>query len=152
MFLLKYEDAGFLRLKQGDSWIAVQVKQCFPWLKPNEYLGLLNEKQEELAMIEKVEDLDEKSQQALKAYMKHVNFKIEIFQIYRVEEEYELRVWEVETNLGRRKVYTSIKDWPSNTPDGSIKIEDLQGDLYLIRSPRSLDRKSQSSLSNYADF
>ncbi|NRA27111.1 MAG: DUF1854 domain-containing protein [Opitutales bacterium] len=69
----------------------------------------------------------------------------------KIDRDFELRTWRVETNRGPRSFQTMLDSHPRVLPDGTVLIKDLAGDLYQINDPQSLDRRSRHRLSIYID-
>ena len=68
-----------------------------------------------------------------------------------IEDEFELRVWNVETTQGSRKFQTKLDEWPQKLPGGDLLIRDVAGDLYLVVSDKRLDPKSEKLLWAFLD-
>ena len=62
------------------------------------------------------------------------------------------RQWSVETTSGPRSFQTHLDDWPRVLPDGGLLVRDVAGDLYRLRAPHTLDRKTRDLLWAFADL
>ena len=74
-----------------------------------------------------------------------------LHRIDEIERDFELRVWKVDTNRGKRKLQTMLDDFPQIMDDGKVLITDLAGDLYEIRDRSKLDKASQKKLWAFTD-
>ena len=81
---------------------AVRVCRLFPWSKPTEYVSLRDDDEEELGLIRVASDLDPDSGRALELALAEAGFVLEITAIRSIEEEIEIRTFEVETAQGPR--------------------------------------------------
>jgi hypothetical protein len=122
---------------------AVKLRRCFPWTAPNRYISLQTEDNEELALVADPIELDAASRQALSRALADVGFVLQILRIHELEEEFELRCFDVDTPQGRRTFQTALDAWPRETPDGGLLIEDVAGDLFRIDDPDALDPRSR---------
>ena len=142
-------DSEQLTFEQSGKKTQVKIKQCFPWSEPTEFLSLRDEKENEVFLIEKLEDLDVLTRLTIEEYLKAAEFVMKIEKVLHIEEDVELREYTVLTGQGKRVFHTKLEDWPEFLPDGSILIEDLAGDIFKIDDIKLLDPMSQKNLSPY---
>ena len=102
-------------------------------------------------MVERIEDLDNESAQALNLALDEAEFTLEITKIHSIDRRFELRIWKVDTVHGPRTFEIRIDDWPRVLPNGGLSISDLAGDLYTIPDKEKLDKRSRRLLFSYAD-
>lgn len=143
---LRFGDDGRLLLRQGGRWISVKLLACFPWSNPHAYISLRDDENVEHALIRDPSDLAGESREALVRAMAVSGFAFEITRIDAIEKDFELRVWRVQTQQGSRRFATKLEDWPRRLAGGEILIEDLAGDLFVIRDEEKLDRPSRKRL------
>lgn len=130
----------------------IDLSPCFPWSKPSQYLSVRDvEKSEELFLIKSVDELSESAKAAVEMYLLEKGFYFQVNEIKSVEELFELRHWHVMTHQGERLFQTKLMDWPVVLKTGEICVKDLYGDLYVIESPKHLDKKSQKKLWAFID-
>jgi hypothetical protein len=141
-FILTVDQAGRLRFHTENGLVQVRPVCCFPWSSPGAYVSLRDEDDREIALIRDVQSLDADSRSALEQTLAQTSFVFEVNRIDSVEDEVELRVWQVQTNQGARTFQTKLDQWPQAINGDAMVIRDLAGDLYQIR-PRALDPKSQ---------
>ncbi len=142
---------GQLIAKTGSQETAVQVKRCFPWSDATRFLSLRDADDAEVALIGRTDDLDPSSRAALEVALLEAGFVMEIVRLESVEEEVEIRQWQVETRQGSRLFQTRLDDWPRELPGGGVLIRDLAGDLYVVPDPSALDKHSRSLLWAFVD-
>jgi hypothetical protein len=130
---------------------AVRVCRLFPWSGPTEYVSLRDADDEELALVHQPSELDPKSRSALEISLAEAGFVMEIEALLSVEEEIEIRTFEVETRQGPRTFQTERDEWPRQLGNGGLLIRDVAGDLYAVRDPESLDAKSKKLLWVFLD-
>ena len=131
--------------------VAVRLRQCFPWSEPHRHLSLRDDDDEEVALIEDPATLPSESRQALEQALAEAGFVLEVTRVLSIEEEVEIRQWKVETKHGPRSFQTHLDDWPRALPKGGLLIRDVAGDLYLLASPREMDRRSRELLWAFVD-
>ncbi|MBT3583758.1 MAG: DUF1854 domain-containing protein [Halobacteriovoraceae bacterium] len=127
----------------------VSVKPCFPWTQPEHFLSLRDDDDNEVFLIEDLQALDFNAIEAVRHSMRPAQFILEINRINSIEEDVELRIFDVETVQGSRIFHTKLEDWPTLLDDGSILIEDLSGDTFKVEGLQRLDQRSQKILSTY---
>jgi Domain of unknown function (DUF1854) len=145
------------RKADGRLWVTrdgverpVWVQRCFPWSEPGRYLSLRDD-DAEVAFIADPAALDPESRGALEQALDEAGFVLEVTRVAAIEEEVEIRRWEVETEQGPRRFATRLDDWPQALPHGGFLIRDVAGDLYRLRDPARLDRKSRGLLWAFVD-
>ena len=135
----------------ADDWARpVRVHRCFPWSEPGRFLSLRDD-DGEVALVGGLEELDDVSRRVLEAAIAEAGFVLEVTRIVDVDEEVEIRTWEVETRQGPRIFQTRLDDWPTTVPGGGIVIRDVAGDLYHVADPAGMDAKSRKWLWAFVD-
>ena len=130
--------------------VPVRVRQCFPWSEPYRHLSLRDAEEKEVALVQDPESLGEESRAALERALAEAGFVLEVTRVVSIEEEVEIRQWEVETRHGPRSFQTHLDDWPRSLPGGGLLIRDVGGDLYRLMV-EELDRKSRDLLWAFVD-
>jgi len=148
---LRADDDGRLFVVVDDQAVAVRLRQCFPWSEPRSYLSLRDEKEREVALIDDPAALQPESRRAIEHALAAAGFVLEVTRILRVDEEVEIRHWSVETVHGPRSFQTHLDDWPRTLPGGDLLIRDVAGDLYRLRNPKGMDRRSRELLWAFVD-
>ena len=129
----------------------IYLKRCFPWTHPYEFISVRNVDDKEIFFIEDLNELDESDQKLFRDQLKNALFTLDITRINSIDDEVEIRKFDVQTNKGHRVFQTMIDYWPEILSNGEVIINDLSGDLYKIADLRSLDTKSRELIENYLD-
>src|SRR3954469_14781739 len=130
--------------------VAVRVRQCFPWSEPHRHLSLRDAEEKEILLVEDPASLGAASRQALEHALAEAGFVLEVTRVVSIEEEVEIRQWEVETRHGPRSFQTHLDDWPRSLPDNGLLIRDVAGDLYRL-AVSDLDKRSRELLWAFVD-
>ena len=141
---------GQLWARAGGREVRVKVRRCFPWTEPGRFVSLRDADGEEVALVRDAGELDARSRTALEDALAEAGFVLEVTRIHAVEEEIEIRYWQVETRQGPRSFQTRRDDWPRQLSDSSFLIRDVSGDLYHVRDTGALDRESRERMWAYA--
>jgi len=137
---------GRLWAARGGAARPVWVLRCFPWSEPVRFVSLRDDDENEVALVADPAKLDDQSRSALEAELASAGFVFEVTGVLAIEEEVEIRHWRVATRQGERRFQTRLDDWPLELPGGGLLIRDVAGDLYRLRYPRTLDRRSRELL------
>lgn len=161
MVSLEFNQKGSLicRLQNVNGGLqeqSVYIKKCFPWSskegdKKENFFSLKNFDDEEVYLIENLEDLGLTSQNAIKSYFEFNELKLEILKVNKIEESFELRLFDVETSQGPRKFQMKLEDYPEGNNSGAVFFEDLSGDLFYVSDANLLDEDSRKKLSYLID-
>lgn len=149
---LEQRGDGSLWATHGAESRAVWVRRCFPWSESARFLSLRDSEDDEFALVRDAQELDASSREALEAALALAGFVFRVTRVLEIEEEVEIRHWQVETAQGPRTFQTRLDDWPRTLPqDGGLLIRDLTGDLYHLGAPALLDRHSRALLWAFVD-
>ena len=96
-------------------------------------------------------ELDPASRRVLEEALMTAGFVFEITRVTAIEEEVEIRHWQVETRQGTRSFQTRLDAWPRLLPRGGLLIRDVAGDLYRVIDPAALDDQSRALLWAFVD-
>lgn len=130
---------------------SVRVVRCFPWSEPSRYVSLRNDDDAELCFIDRLDTLDPASRRALESALVAAGFVLRITAISSIEEDFEIRKWQVQTAQGPRSFQTPLDVWPHATPNGDLVIADVAGDLYVFPTLDGLDATSKKLLWAFID-
>lgn len=146
------------RRADGQLWIlragqscAVNIARCFPWSARARFISLRDDEKQEVCLIDDPATLDSDSRATLEHALIEADFVLEVERIHDIDEEIEIRCWDVTTSQGRRRFQTKRDDWPRIVPGGGVLIRDVAGDLYYIKEPAELDQPSQALLDAFVD-
>src|SRR5688572_497340 len=130
---------------------SVRVVRCFPWSEPSRYVSLRDADDAELCFIDRLDALDPGSRSALESALVAAGFVLCITAISSIEEDFEIRKWQVQTAQGARSFQTPLDSWPHATPSGDLVIADVAGDLYVFPNLDGLDANSKKLLWAFID-
>lgn len=116
----------------------VILKKCFPFSSPHRFFSLRDLEDKEISFIDDLNQLDETASKACQDSFQKKEEYFKISKIYRIYEEFDMRVFAVETQFGKRIFQTHEEDWPKEFEDGRILISDYYGDHYFISSLQEL--------------
>ena len=148
---IRRDGDGTLQIIREGKPVTVILRPCFPWSASTRFISLCENENKEIYLINRLDDLDDASRQAVEASLAESTFTLEVTAIKKIKKEFDLRLWTVETKQGPRRFQTKLDDWRRNLPDGGMVIRDLAGDLYHIADPDNLDRKSARLLWSFRD-
>ncbi|MCB0390142.1 MAG: DUF1854 domain-containing protein [Bdellovibrionales bacterium] len=150
-FKLEFNEHGQLFFVNKEKKISVYIKKCFPWSNKDSFFSIRNQSDEEVLLIEDINALDEHSRDAIISSLLASGFCFIINDIITIKEDYELRVWEVETNQGMRQFQTELMAWPRELSSGGLLIQDLAGDIYYIPKVSELKPSGKKLLWAFID-
>ena len=136
--------------RDGET-VPVRLVRCFPWSSPARMLSLRDEDDEEVALVSELTDLDDASRETLGEALVEAGFVLDVVEVLEVEEDVEIRRWQVRTRQGLRSFQTALDAWPREAPTGGLLIEDVAGDLFRIPPAGELDPKSQKRVWAFID-
>ena len=142
---------GRLWAVRGEAERAVWVRRCFPWSAPARLLSLRDDDDTEFALVRDPGELDAASRLVLEEALVAAGFVFEVTRVTVIDEEVEIRHWQVETRQGPRTFQTRLDEWPRQLPQGGFLIRDVAGDLYRLPQPAGLDRGSRALLWAFVD-
>lgn len=142
---------GLLWAKRNGEERSVVVRRCFPWSNPSDYVSLRDNDENEFVLVKELFELDDESRETLEQALVEAGFVLEITAIKNIDEEIEIRNWNVVSRQGSRTFQTKLDDWPRSLPNGGLLIRDVAGDLYYVRDTASLDKKSKELLWAFVD-
>jgi len=142
---------GRLWAVRGEAERAVWVRRCFPWSAPARLLSLRDDDDTEFALVRDPGELDAASRAVLEEALVAAGFVFDVTRVTAIDEEVEIRHWQVETRQGPRAFQTRLDEWPRQLPQGGFLIRDVAGDLYHLPQPAGLDRGSRTLLWAFVD-
>ena len=143
---LERRNDGQLWAVLADKATPVWVRRCFPWTAPARFVSLRDRDEEEVALVRDLDELEPDSRRVLATSLAEAGFVLEVTGVKAVEDEIEIRTFQVQTKQGARRFQTLRDEWPRPMPDGGILLKDVAGDLYLVPDPKALDRPSRDRL------
>lgn len=138
----------FLKEKKREE---VFLQRCFPWSHPSDFISLRNSKGEEVHLVDSVNKLPDRLLGIMNQALVEQGFCFRITEIDSIDEDFELRSWQVKTEQGERRFQTAQDEWPIPLSDGGFLVKDLFGDLYRVPPDDELPLQSRKKLSFYID-
>ena len=138
-----------LTLADGQLLENLEPRRLFPISAENTYISLLNEQEEEVALIRDLHALDENSQAAVQACFATM-YRIPIItKILDINEKFGTLMWKVETDRGVvsfliRGRYQTVKRLGKR-----FRVRDNCDNRYEITDYTKLDKRSQHLLIPY---
>lgn len=129
------------------SYLRVMVTRAFPISEPNRYIGFLDGDGKDIGMVEDVRKLDPESRKIVDEELQKRYFLPVIKNITRLNHEFDMAYFEVETDRGHRDF--SLRGHAENCVEVSpyrYIIEDVDGSRFEIPDIRKLDKRSQNLL------
>ncbi len=148
---IEWRQDGRLWASMNGTESTVDVKCCFPWSEPFRYISLRDDEENEFALIPTIDDLDKPSRAAVELALEEAGFVLNIETVRSIEEDFEIRVWDVVTKQGARRFQTKLDDWPLPVPGGGLIIRDVAGDLFLLKETEKMDSHSRKVLKSFVE-
>ena len=129
----------------GESHSPITAHRPFPLQDPNRLIQLKDADGEEIGLIPSLKDLDRESRKTLENALDQAYFMPQILRIDRIESNFHIPTWHVETDRGPRSF-----EIPSSRRDirvlgeGRVLIRDADGNRYEIPDYRHLDPASRA--------
>lgn len=131
----------------GDVYQSLEPRMLFPVSRLDEYICLLDNDGNEVAIIRKLSDLSKSSYDTVKRSLDDYYLVPHILKILSVTEKYGTLRWSVETDRGLiefdiRNRNQDVKIYP----DGRVRVRDSNDNRYVINDYRALDAHSRRQL------
>ena len=131
-----------MTVKDERTYIRVRPVQASPVSYPDRFIGLLDVKNEEVAFIEDLKDLDESSRQVIQEELARRYLKAKIMMVNAIQLEFGVTYWEVETDRGHREFVTRGHENTYWVTDTRLLLTDVDGNRFEIIDYRQLDQNS----------
>ena len=138
-----------LMVRDERSYIRVRPAQASPVSYPDKYIALLDIKNEEVAFIENLHDLDETSQQVVREELLRRYLKAMIQQVFSIQMEYGVAYWNVMTDRGRREFVIRGHENAYWVTDTRLLLTDVDGNRFEILDYKQLDPASIKLIETY---
>lgn len=146
---LFYEPAGTLRLTVGDerSYPTVKLFQAWPLSQPGRFLSLQTGKDEEIALVPELADLEPESRAVAEEELRRRYLTARVEGIDHIRTEFGVTYWDVVTDKGPRDfVVQSLTESCLWLGDRHILITDVDGNRFEIVDRAALDPTSRARL------
>ena len=125
---------------------AVRPVRAFPISGRAGYVGFLNDKGKEVALLANPDDLDEDSRTAVERALDQNYFVPKIIRIDSISETWGVTHWQVETDCGRASFEVVDRERIRKLPGGRVIITDADENRYEVEDVEKLDPRSQTLL------
>ena len=131
-----------VELPDGTVHTNVEVVRSFPLTDSNKYISLLDSEEKEIGIIQDLRQLSRDSERVLRAELQKRYFMPKITKIHKLDGEFGVTQWVVETNrgpvtFGMRTRYDVVA-----LENGRVLIKDADGNRYEIENYHRLDLES----------
>ena len=143
---LSFDAFGDLQL-QLDSGSArtVEAARPFPLTSPDDFVVLRDAEGEEVGAISSIAELEDGSRRVLRAVLEATYFLPVITRVHRIDVEFRIPHWEVETARGPRSFeISSMRSDVRQLGNGRVLLRDADGNRYDIPNRHALDVVSQA--------
>ena len=142
---LRADAFGRLWLREGEEEEQgpVQSFRALPLTKPSRYISLQTDEGEELGLVPDIEDLDPDSRAALERDLELYYLKARVRTINQVETKNGLISFDLETDLGERRIHVRDRQQIRMIAGGSVILTDIHGGKYEVPPLDQLDDKSR---------
>ena len=125
------------------SWLRVQIARAFPLSRPDEYIGLRDDKDKDIGMLESLVGLDAASQVIVQEELSRRYFLPRVLRFRSVKEEYGTVTFEVETDKGvHTYVIQNLRDAVQELTPTRVLLTDKDGNRFEIPDTNKLDAKT----------
>ena len=134
----------------GEKRLLSMVRQAFPLSQPDHMLVLYDQEGHEIGLLNDVNELDEDSAAKVRELMDRSYFIPNITEVLEIEPEFDLQIWDVKTENGRRSFQVRnprqniIRMGPHR-----LVIKDVDGNRYQIKDLNALDDRDRELLLPY---
>lgn len=150
-FSLELDSFGNLTLldKEGAIHHHVRAVRAFPISDPQGGVSLMDQDGKELAWVDDIQSLSEKSRGLILEQLALTEFMPEILKIERVSTFATPSIWSLQTNRGKTKLKLKGEDDIRRITKETLLITDANGIQFLIRDLGSLDKPSRKILDRF---
>ena len=128
----------------------LEPRRLFPFTNTDKYITLLDEKEQEIAMIKSLDDLESESRKAIEECFFEYYMIPEIKEVLNVEDKFGALKWTVRTDRGN--IEFSIRNRHSDIKLIARKrllVRDSNDNRYHINDISLLDKKSLKKIYSY---
>jgi len=144
-----YEPPGTPRLTVGDnrSYRVVKVYQAWPLSEPGRHISFLDEKGEEITLLEDLSGLSVESREVVEEELRRRYLTARVEAVLDIRTEFGVTYWRVRTNRGERDfVVQSLTESCVWLGEGHVLIIDPDGSRFELANLREMDDESRRLL------
>ncbi len=131
-----------MTVRDERSYIRVRPVHAAPMAYPEQYISLLDIKNEEVAFIRDLNDVDEASRRVIEEELAHRYLKARIERVHNIQMEYGVTYWDVTTDRGKREFVIRGHENTHWASDTRILLTDVDGNRFEIPDYTGLDPHS----------
>ena len=136
-----------LRLGSARTFLRVQIARAYPLSETARYIGLRDDKDKDIGMIEYLDQLEPTSRAIANEELERRYFLPKILKVRRVLEEFGTITWDVDTDRGARTFYLqNLKESVMDLPPHRLIVTDRDGNRWEFPDTRKLDGKAFAAL------
>lgn len=125
------------------TYLRVQIARAFPLSMPDRYIGVRDADDKDVGTFAALDGLDTESRRIVDAELTRRYFLPKILRVHKVTEEFNLSVWEVETDKGAREfTIQNLRDSAVNLSSSRLLVTDKDGVRYEFPDVSRLDSKT----------
>lgn len=143
------EGRVMLRREGSEEPVPVQIRRAFPWSAESEYVSIRGEDKKEILLIDRLDRHGDSIRKIVREELERHYFIPRIRKVFRIVEEFEIGIWEVETDRGRTTFRVRTRESVRLLGTKRAMIEDADGNFYEIPDLDELDPKSQEAIDGY---
>ena len=131
---------------EGDrSYTRIKVVRAAPLTHPDRYISLLDEKDEEICMIDDLARLNDETRSIIAEELDRRYLTSLIERVHSVRHDFGTSYWDVDTNRGRREfVVQNVSENAQWLGDFRLLMIDVDDNRFEISNLNDLDRRSLS--------
>ncbi len=129
------------------SYLSVKPVWAAPLSRPNQYLALLDGKDQEITLLPDPQVLKPKSWEAAQQELRQRYLTATVQEIQSARQEYGATYWQVQTNRGEREFITqNLQESAFWISEDHLLLNDVDGSRFEIPSIAALDARSRRLL------
>ena len=142
-------DTYLVRVETHDGRVLedLEPRKLFPYTLPTRYIALLSSDENEQALVNDLNELDEASREAIELCFEDYYMIPEILEVIHIEDKSSFR-WVVRTERGKVDFHIRNRQSDIKDADGQLFIRDSNDNRYRI-DLKTLDSRSMKKILSY---
>lgn len=145
---LRKDNYGRLQLEIGieERHAPVRALRCLPLTQPDRFISIQDDEGTEIGVIADLQALEPESRKAVEEELAFYYLMPRVLRIHKVEAKNGIITWDLETDLGPRKVH--VRDRQNIRPlgNGRTILTDIHNAKFEVPSGEELDPRSRQWL------
>jgi len=130
----------------GDAVKGIGVARCFPWTHATTYISVRDADGREISLIKDTASLRPGTRELIEQELAAHEFLPRITSVRGVEDQFDVMVWNVETDRGGIELQVKNAEDLRQIDDGRVLIRDHAGGTFVVADPASMDPRSRRLL------